>query len=261
MPERLVHWTREDDIAVVVIDNPPMNVLSIKVIELFDECLKEVNNNNDCRAMVVTGAGEKAFMAGADIKDLAEIISNSASSLLYTKKIHDSFKRLENLPIPTLAAINGYALGGGLELALACDIRIASEKALLGLPEIKLGLCPGGGGTQRLPRLIGTSLAKEMLFLGDPLTASESVYIGLVNRVVPHSELLPVAKKLAHRIASRPGIAVRLIKETVNRGICSSLEEGLTVERDLLDRAFKTEDAREGVLSFLEKKEAHFKHR
>jgi enoyl-CoA hydratase len=261
MPERLVYWTQEDNIAVVVIDNPPMNVLSIKVIEQLDDCFRELNNNNDCRAVVITGAGEKAFMAGADIKDLAEIINNSKSSLLYTKKLHCSLNRLENLPIPTLAAINGYALGGGLELALACDIRLASEKALLGLPEIKLGLFPGGGGTQRLPRLIGVSLAKEMLFLGEPLTASASLAIGLVNRVVPHSELLPAAKKIAHQIASRPGIAIRLVKETVNRGICSSLEEGLTVERDLLDRVFKTEDAREGVVSFLEKKEAHFKHR
>ena len=118
MPERFVYWTQEDDITVVVIDNPPMNVLSIEVIEQLDDCFREMNNNSFCRAMVVTGAGEKAFMAGADINDLANIISNSASSLLYTKKIHDSFNLLENLPIPTLAAINGYALGGGLELAL-----------------------------------------------------------------------------------------------------------------------------------------------
>ena len=134
------------------------------------------------------------------------------------------------------------------------------RETLLGLPEIKLGLFPGGGGTQRLPRLIGTSLAKEMLFLGEPLTASASLAAGLVNRVVPHSELLPAAKELAHQLASRPGVAVKLVKETVNRGICSSLEEGLTVERDLLDRAFMTEDAREGVVSFLEKRKAHFKH-
>jgi enoyl-CoA hydratase len=261
VPERLVTWTQEDNIAVVTIDNPPMNVLSSRVVEELDNCLKDINNNNDCRAVVITGAGEKAFMAGADIKELAEIINKSASSLLFTKKIHATFNRLENLPIPTLAAINGYALGGGLELALACDIRIASEKALLGLPEIKLGLFPGGGGTQRLPRLIGTSLAKEMLFSGDMLDASASMAIGLVNRVVSHGEALSAAKEFAHLLASRPGVALSLLKETVNRGINTSLREGLTVERDLLDRAFKTEDAREGVTSFLKKKKALFKHR
>ena len=144
-----------------------------------------------------------------------------------------------NLPLP---AISGWL-----------------QKALLGLPEIKLGLFPAGRCTEAAT-LDGTSLAKEMLFLGEPLTASASLAAGLVNRVVPHSELLPAAKELAHQLASRPGVAVKLVKETVNRGICSSLEEGLTVERDLLDRAFMTEDAREGVVSFLEKRKAHFKH-
>lgn len=261
MPEKLVNLTLEENIAVVIIDNPPMNVLSAWVVEELHDCLREINNNSNCRAMVVSGAGEKAFMAGADIKEFVEIIKLSLSPQAYIKKIHDALNYLEDLPIPTLAAINGYALGGGLELSLACDIRIASEKALLGVPEIKLGLYPGGGGTQRLPRLIGTSLAKEMLFTGEPFTAEESLSIGLVNRVVPHSEILNAAKKLAHLLASRPGIAMRLLKETVNRGINSSLEEGLIVERDLLERAFQTEDAREGVFSFLEKREAQFKHR
>ncbi|MDO9535481.1 MAG: enoyl-CoA hydratase [Bacillota bacterium] len=261
MRERLVCWTKESNIAIVVIDNPPMNVLSFKVTEDLFECLCEINADNNCRAMVLTGAGDKAFMAGADINELAEIIRLSASSLPYSKRLHETFNYLENLPIPTIAAINGYALGGGLELALTFDIRIASENALLGVPEIKLGLFPGAGGTQRLPRLIGASLAKEMLFFGEPLTAVESLRIGLVNRVVPHNEVLDAGRKLALQLASRSGMALRLVKEAVDRGMKTSLEEGCRIERDLLERAFKTDDAREGVCSFIEKKEADFKHR
>lgn len=261
MQEKLVSWTKENNIAIVVIDNPPMNVLSLKVTEELFECLHEINADTNCRAMVLTGAGEKAFMAGADINELAEMISPSASSLSYSKRLHETFNYLENLPIPTIAAINGYALGGGLELALTFDIRIASDNALLGVPEIKLGLFPGAGGTQRLPRLIGAPLAKEMLFFGEPLTAVESLRIGLINRVVPPNEVLAAGRKFAFRLASRPAMALRLVKETVDRGIKTSLEEGCRVERDLLERAFKTDDAREGVCSFIEKREAHFKHR
>jgi enoyl-CoA hydratase/carnithine racemase len=261
MPGEFVNWTQEENIAVVVVENPPMNVLSSKVTEELLGCFKEINAVENCRAMIITGAGEKAFLAGADINELAEIIRTSTSTLPYTKKLHEAFNYLENLPIPSIAAINGFALGGGLELALACDIRIASEKALLGVPEIKLGLFPGAGGTQRLPRLIGTSLAKEMLFSGEPITAVESLRIGLVNKVVPHGEVLSSARKLARLLASRSGTALRLVKEAVNRGMKLSLEEGCKVESDLLDRAFRTEDAREGVRSFLEKREARFKHR
>ncbi|RJX26483.1 MAG: enoyl-CoA hydratase [Dethiobacter sp.] len=261
MPGEFVNWTQEGNIAVVVVDNPPMNVLSSKVAEELLASFKEINAAENCRVMVLTGAGEKAFMAGADINELAEIIRTSASTLPYTKKLHDTFNYLENLPIPAIAAINGYALGGGLELALACDIRIASEKALLGVPEVKLGLFPGAGGTQRLPRLIGASLAKEMLFTGEPLTAAESLRSGLVNKVVPHGEVFSAARERAHLLASRPAMALKLVKEAVNRGIKLPLEEGCRVESDLLDRAFRTEDAREGVQSFLEKREAKFKHR
>lgn len=261
MQEKLVSWTKESNIAIVVIDNPPMNVLSFKVTEDLFECLCEINGDNDCRAMVLTGSGNEAFMAGADIKELAEIIRLSSSTLFYSKRLHETFNYLENLPIPTIAAINGYALGGGLELALTFDMRIASENALLGVPEIKLGLFPGAGGTQRLPRLIGPSLAKEMLFLGEPLTAVESLRIGLVNRVVPNDEVLDTGRKLAFQLASNSGVALRLVKEAVDRGLKTSLEVGCRIERDLLDRAFKTADAKEGVYSFLEKRKADFKHR
>ena len=261
MQGKLVKWTKESNIAIVAIDNPPMNVLSFQVTEDLYKCLCEINADNDCRAMILTGVGDNAFMAGADIKELAEMIKFSVSSLPYSKRLHETFNYLENLPIPTIAVINGYALGGGLELALTFDIRIASENAFLGVPEIKLGLFPGAGGTQRLPRLIGASLAKEMLFLGELLSALESLRIGLVNRVFPHNEVFDAARKLALQLASGPGMALKLVKETVDRGMKTSLEEGLRVERDLLDRVFKTDDAKEGVCSFIEKKKADFKHR
>lgn len=261
MPNEFVNWTQEENIAVVVIDNPPVNAFSLKVASELLECLKEINAVKSCRSLVITGAGEKAFVAGADIRELAEIINSSASTLPYTEKLHNTMDYLEGLSIPTIAAINGYALGGGLELALACDIRIVSEKSFLGMPEIKLGLFPGAGGTQRLPRLIGISLAKELIFTGEPLTAAESLKIGLVNKVVPPGEVLDAARELAHLIASRSKAALRLVKEVINRGMKVSQEEGCKIERDLLERAFLTEDASEGVKAFLEKRRARFNRR
>ena len=261
MPKKFVNWTQEKEIAIVVVDNPPMNVLSLKVAEELLECFQEINAKKDCRALIITGEGEEAFLAGADIKELAGLIESSTSTLPYTQKLHDTLNYLEALPISTLAAINGYALGGGLELAMACDFRIASESALLGMPEIKLGLFPGAGGTQRLSRLVGVSLAKEMIFTGNPITAEKSLRVGLVNEIVSPEKLLDSAKEFALLLTSRPGAALKLVKEVINRGIKVSLEEGCMIERDLLERVFLTEDAREGVQSFLEKREPVFKHR
>jgi enoyl-CoA hydratase len=259
MSRNFVRWAQEGNIAVVVVDNPPLNLLNSNVVVELQECLQEINESDDCRVMVLTGEG-KAFMAGADIKELAELINLSVSTLPFTGMLHETLGYLENLPIPTIAAINGLALGGGLELALTFDLRIASETALLGVPEIQLGLFPGAGGTQRLPRLVGVPFAKEMLFSGKPITAAESLRIGLVNKVVPHKKVLSASKELAHFLASKPGKALQLVKEAVDRGMKTSLEEGCQVERDLLDRAFRTADAREGVTSFLEKRKAQFKH-
>lgn len=259
MSKNYVRWTQEGNIAVVVIDNPPLNILNSKVVAALKDCLCEIKEIEDCRVLVLTGEG-KAFVAGADIKELAELFGRSASTLSFTGKLHDTLNYLENLPIPTIAAINGVALGGGLELALTFDLRIASETALLGVPEIQLGLFPGAGGTQRLPRLVGVPLAKEMLFSGEPITAAESLRIGLVNKVVPHGEVLSASKEMAHFLASRPRKALQLLKEAVDRGIKMSLEEGCCVERDLLDRVFQTADAREGVTAFLEKRKPRFKH-
>ena len=261
MARSFVNWTQEGNIAFVVNDNPPMNVMSAQVAMELMECLKEINENEECRALVLTGAGEKAFMAGANIKEFPQFFNVPGATYSFTNKLHDVLLYLENLPIPTIAAINGFTLGGGLELALAFDIRIASDKALLGLPEIKLALFPGAGGTQRLPRLVGPSKAKEIMFSGDPINAEEALKIGLVNKVVPHEEVLSSSKEYANTLASRAGSAVKLIKDAVNRGMKMTLEEGLKVEQDLFDRVFQTEDVSEGVNAFLEKREADLKHK
>jgi len=259
MPNEFVNWRQEDDIAVIIIDNPPVNAFSLKVASELLKCLEEINDVKSCRSLVITGAGEKAFVAGADIRELEEIISSSASTLPYTERLHTTLNYLEEMPMPTIAAINGFALGGGLELALACDIRIASEKAMLGMPEIKLGIFPGAGGTQRLPRLIGIALAKELIFTGEPITAADALKIALVNRVVLPGKELDAARELAHLIASRSKEALRLVKEVINRGIKVTLEEGCMMEREFLEKAFLTSDAREGIKAFLEKREARFK--
>ncbi len=261
MTRDFVSWTQEGNIAAVIIDHPPMNVMSSQVAAELEACLQEIAENEECRALVLTGAGEKAFMAGANIKEFSAFFNIPAATYPLTEKTHNVFLYLENLPIPTVAAINGFTLGGGLELALAFDFRIASEKAMLGLPEIKLALMPGWGGTQRLPRLVGPSRAKEIMFSGDPVSAEEAYRIGLVNKVVPHEEVLSASKDFANLLASRAGGAMKLMKEAVNRGLDLSLDEGLKLERDIFDRVFQTEDVKEGVNAFLEKRKAELKHK
>jgi enoyl-CoA hydratase/carnithine racemase len=211
---------------------------------------------------VVTGTGDRFFMAGADIKEFPGLLKGQAGLAgAFALEGHKMFNALDNFPRPTIAAVNGFALGGGCELALACDLRIAADTAQLGLPEITLGLFPGGGGTQRLPRLIGEARAKELMFLGDPVSAREAMQIGLVNRLVPAPDLMDETMKLAQKLASRPGVAVNLIKQAVDRGVQVSLEEGLKIEADLFDRVFLTQDVQEGVSAFIEKRKAQFKHR
>lgn len=261
MAREFVNWTQEGNIAVIVNNNPPMNVMSSQVAAELKECLEEINGTEDCRALVLTGAGEKAFMAGADIKEFPGYIKVLGATYEFTNLLHDTLSYLDDMPMPTIAAINGFTLGGGLELALAFDFRIASEKALLGLPEIKLALFPGAGGTQRLPRLVGPSKAKEIMFSGDPVSAEEALRIGLVNKVVPHEDVLSSSKEFASLLASRAGAAIRLIKEAVNRGMNMTLTEALKVEQDLFDRVFQTEDVTEGVNAFLEKRQANLKHK
>ncbi len=253
----LVSLVKEEDIGIITINNPPQNVLSAEVLEGFLRCIKEITDSSSYHALVITGAGQKTFSAGADINGLLGMIKGAVPHL----KVPEVFNSLEGLPIPTIAALNGHALGGGLEMALALDIRIASQNILLGLPEVKLGLLPAGGGTQRLPRLIGKSYAKEMMFSGDIITAIEAARIGLVNKVVPEGEALPASITLAKKLSLRAGTAIRYIKEAVDNGIELSLKDGLAFEAEMFEKLLQTEDAREGVQAFIERKKIIFKHR
>ncbi len=263
MSEReLVNWEKRGSVGLMTINNPPVNALGAKVVNEIVECLREMEEDDGVRVAVVTGAGPKAFMAGADIKEFPQLMQGKAGVAgMYASRVHNMFNYLDGFPKPTVAAVNGLALGGGCELALCCDLRVAAENALLGLPEIKLGLFPGGGGTQRLPRLIGEAKAKELMFTGDFIPAQEALRIGLVNSVVPQAEVLNAALELAGKIAQRPGVALNLIKQCVDRGLQMTLEEGLRLECDLFDRVFLTEDVREGVSAFIEKRDPRFSHR
>ncbi|MDI3328970.1 MAG: enoyl-CoA hydratase [Alicyclobacillaceae bacterium] len=255
-----VQWTKEEGYAVITIDNPPLNVMSEAVARELGECVEEVAADGEVVAVIVTGAGTKAFMAGADIKEFPSRMKPGAAGAM-SRELQKVLNRLDDLEKPTIAAILGYALGGGCELALACDIRIAGKSAQLGLPEIKLGLFPGAGGTQRLPRLVGEAKAKELMFTGDPISAEEALRIGLVNRVVPDDQVMEAAKDLAKTIASRTLVSLSRIKRLVDQGLERPLKEALEYEADLFDEVFQTEDVKEGVQAFLEKRAPKFKHR
>ncbi|MEE8178255.1 MAG: enoyl-CoA hydratase-related protein, partial [Acidobacteriota bacterium] len=203
-----------------------------------------------------TGAGEKAFIAGADIKELATYSPQEAKECALLGQA--TLSRIENLGKPSIAAINGYALGGGCELALACTLRIASQAARLGQPEVKLGITPGYGGSQRLPRLIGKGMALQMILSGDPLSAEESLRWGLVNQVVPPEELLTTAEGIARKIIANSPLAVQYCMEAVEQGLHMSIEKGLFLESTLFGMSFATEDMREGTSAFLEKRAPRF---
>ncbi len=258
----LVKLNKENGIAIITIENGPMNVLSQEVVRQLDGVCDDIEEDSEIVVAIVTGSGERAFMAGADIKEFPDSMKLTEEEMLVSSlKGHAIFNKFDFLKKPTIAAINGLAFGGGCELAMLCDIRIAEEQALLGFPEIKLGLFPGGGGTQRLPRLVGEAKAKELMFTGDPITALMAKEIGLVNQVVSKGEALPAAIKMAQTIAQRSLPALSLIKEAVDKGTQLSLEEGLSLEAKLFAKVFQTEDIREGVAAFIEKRKANFKHR
>ena len=253
----LINVEKQDRIATVIIDNPPMNTLSTAVIQELGATFAELNNDSEVLAIIVTGAGEKAFMAGGDIKGFPEKIGNPnlIPSFLAT---HEVLNSIDFSSKPTIAVLNGYTLGGGCELALTCDIRISEAQALIGVPESTLGLFPGGGGTQRLPRLIGEAKAKELMFTGEHITAEEALRIGLVNRVVPKGEGLQSALELAKKICKNSPTAVRNIKRAVDEGLELPLNKALEREAELFQELFLTEDVKEGVQAFLEKRRPQF---
>ncbi len=248
----------EAGIATITVDRPKkLNALDNDTLEELGEAFQDAIFDDEVGVVILTGAGEKAFVAGADIEMLSRqgVLDGKQNSLLG----QDLMDLIEDCPKPVIAAVNGFALGGGCELALACDFRYASENAVFGLPEVGLGILPGYGGTQRLPRLVGTGRAMEMILTGARIDAGEALRIGLVNRVLPLGELLPACRETAGAILSKGPLAVQMAKEAVRRGSLLSLKEGLALEADLFGLCSATEDMREGMKAFLEKRKPEFK--
>jgi len=248
---------KEGPVAVITINRPQvLNALNAETLQELEAALDQIERDREIRVVIITGAGEKAFVAGADISFMQNLTPLEAKQ--FARLGQKVFSKIENLPQPVIAAINGYALGGGCELAMACDIRVASTRAKLGQPEVNLGLIPGFGGTQRLTRLVNPGLAKEILFTADTYDAETAKQIGLVNHVVPPEELMQFCKAMAGRIASKGPVAVQLCKEAVNDGLEMDLEKALIHEADLFGVVFATQDRAEGIAAFLEKRKPEF---
>ena len=247
-------------VAILTINRPDkLNALNRRTVQELDAAARQAAGDPEVGALILTGAGPKAFVAGADINELAE--QNPIGGKDYSIYGQQVLGRLEGMGKIVIAAVNGFALGGGCELALACHVRVASENAKLGLPEVTLGIIPGFGGTQRLARLVGRGRALEMILSGEMIEAQEAHRIGLVNRVVPAGEALAEAEKLARVVLSRGPVAVRMAIEAVNEGLQMPLEEGLFLEATLFGLVTTTEDFREGTRAFLEKRKARFNGR
>jgi enoyl-CoA hydratase len=250
-------------VAVVTLNRPDrMNTLGGTMKPDLARAFFELARNDDrVRAVLVTGSADKAFCAGADIKERASDVVRGTEYFVRQKATHELFRNIEEFEKPVIAAINGVALGGGLEIALCCDIRIASAHARFGLPEIKLGVIPAAGGTQRLPRLIGEARAKELILTADLIDAEAALRYGLVSRVIPHAELMNAAMELSQRIARHPPLAVRFAKRAINRGMQTDLDSGLEYERYAAAMIVDSEDRIEGMRAFVEKREPQFKGR
>jgi enoyl-CoA hydratase len=246
----------EERIAVVTIDRPPVNALSPEVLNEIEETFQELLALSEVGAVIITGGSGKVFSAGADIKTIPEMLPPEAFQLATsTQKVLTLIEEFHGLVI---AAVNGLALGGGLELALACDIRVAEEHALFGFPEVALGLLPGAGGTQRLARLVGPGKAKELILTGDPINAVEAKTIGMVERVVPRDSALSEASRIAQRVLLRGPVAVANAKKAIGHATSLGLKDGLEMEARLFSELFDTKDKREGVAAFIEKRKPKF---
>jgi enoyl-CoA hydratase len=249
-----------DGIATITFNRPKaLNALNAALLGELSSALEEIGADEDVRVLVLTGAGEKSFVAGADISELATF--NALQAKLFAQNGHRVLAKLQELPITVIAAVNGFALGGGSEIALACDFVYASENAKFGLPEINLGLMPGFGGTQRLPRLIGANMAKELIFTGRMISAAEALQIGLVNRVVAAAQLMDEVRKTAADIAGKGRVSLRAAKQAVNRGLEVDLASGCAIEIDAFALCMASPDGKEGTTAFLEKRKAAFKGR
>jgi len=259
MAERqFVKTTLEDRVAILTIDHPPVNALNLATMTEMSEAVDEVIANPEVKAVVITGAGQLAFVAGADINEFTEI-KTAQQSVEAARRGQAVFTKIENAPKPFIAALNGVALGGGMELAMACHLRIIGDRAKMGQPEINLGIIPGWGGTQRLPRLVGKAKAIELILTGDQITAQEAYRLNLVNKVVPGGEVLKTARDLGKKIAQKGALTVKAALEAITCGSVQPLAEGLAIEANQFAVLFETEDMREGVSAFLQKRQPVFK--
>jgi enoyl-CoA hydratase len=251
-------FEKQGNIAVVTVNRPKaLNALNAATLQELADMFDELAKDETVYAVVLTGAGEKAFVAGADISFMKDLTAVEAREFALLGQA--AFNKIENLPQPVIAAVNGFALGGGCELAMSCDIRLASENAKFGQPEVNLGVPPGFAGTQRLPRLVGKGVAKELLYTADMIDAAEAHRIGLVNKVYVADELMAAAMKMAGKIAAKGQIAIRLTKSAVNQGLEMDLARGMAYEAEVFGLVFSTEDQKEGMTAFLEKRKAEFK--
>jgi enoyl-CoA hydratase/carnithine racemase len=251
-------FERKDAVAYVAVNRPKvLNALNMATMEELRAAFTAIKDDREVRVAILTGSGEKAFIAGADIGELAK--QDAVSGKEYTHRGQSVLDLIENLGKPVIACINGFALGGGCEIALACTMRLASENARLGQPEVKLGIIPGYGGTQRLPRLVGKGIAMQLLLTGEMIGAQEAHRIGLVNEVTTAAELIPRAEAIAQKIIANAPLAVQYTMEAVNKGMEMTLAEGLYLEAVLFSVACASEDKKEGTTAFLEKRPAQFK--
>ena len=258
MDYNCIKFDREsNDIGILTVNRPDvLNALNWDTLRELRDIVENKLPQQELRTLILTGAGSKAFVAGADIAQMNNMTTREFQD--YVQYAHKVYELIESCPIPSIAAINGYALGGGCELALACDIRIASEKARLGFPEVKLGIFPGWGGTQRVTRVLGLGKTKELVFTGEMIDAEEALRIGLVERVVPHEEIMNEARKLAGAIAKRGPIAVSMSKTAINSGSEMDLQRALLLEKTLVALCFDSNDRVEGMKAFMEKREPAF---
>ena len=251
---------KKERVAVVTINRPKaLNALNSETLKDLDSVISELEKDNQVYVVILTGSGEKSFVAGADISEMKDL--NEAQGEEFGILGNKVFRRLENLDKPIIAAISGFALGGGCELAMSCDIRIASEKAKFAQPEAGLGITPGFGGTQRLPRIVGVGKAKELIYTCDIIKADEALRIGLVNKVVPLENLMEEAFAMANKIAENAPIAVKLCKDAINRGIQVNIDEAIAIEAKDFGKCFSTEDQKEGMNAFIERRAKNFQNK
>ena len=251
---------KNEGIGILTINRPKMlNALNQEVLEELSFALDEVETDFSIRVLIVTGSGTKAFVAGADIKEMKE--KNAVEGRIFSSLGNAVFSKLEQLRQPTIAAVNGFALGGGCELALACDIRIGAENAKFGQPEVGLGIVPGFGGTQRLPRLVGIGKAKELIYTGANVAAAEASRIGLLNKVVEVEALLEETKTMAKKIMRNSPLGIEGSKKAINQGMQMGLQQGLVLESEIFGALFATEDQKEGMAAFVEKRKAQFENK